>query len=450
MEDYYALLEIGQTWSVQEIDAHLVALNRRYRSRVRHNDPVVRENANEQLQLLNRAMAHLGSDKDKNHYDQELAVYREEEELRQPLSNVDLYQILRLDMSMTGEEIELSLDAREAEVGNNLEDEIVEREKKLIVLARRILLDPKQRASYDDQLLQRLKWAEERDAQQPVPLAVNSTHVASWMELEPVLEAHPQEGLKLLQNGEVEAWLRWSLGDSQRADQVHMLSEQATRSATPFMEFDELLRLVNGNRPLVLYAKSSGPGNKNAVTIHHAAEIPQLADKHWQLFITQFDYITDWLAQYSAPSVIDALNQYPQTDNTEIWLERLIYTVKPDHKPPSIQITNAPNNLINLGDVKAWSSPTHAFGIKHEGRGYLYGQIATTVDWLLVNASSFAGKSTSVTVQVDKGKMQSGANNQGEIEITPLDGRIHPIRIRVSASQKTFLQSVTGLFGGRR
>lgn len=450
MEDYYALLEIDQTWSVQEIDAHLVALNRRYRSRVRHNDPVVRENANEQLQLLNRAMAHLGSDEDKNRYDQELAVYREEEELRQPLSDVDLYQILRLDRSMAGEKIELSLDAREVEVGSNPDAEIAEREKKLIMLARRILLDPMQRTSYDEQLSQRQRWAAERDAQQPVPLAVNGTHVATWIELEPILEAHPHDGLKLLQTGEVEAWLRWSLGDSQRADQVRMLSDQATRSATPFMEFEELLRLVNGNRPLVLYAKSSGLGSKNAVTIHHAAEIPELADKHWQLFTTQFDYITDWLAQYSAPNVIDALNQYAQTDNTQIWLERLIYTIKPDHNPPSIQITNAPNNLIDLGDVKTWSSPTHAFGIKHEGRGYLYGRIATTVDWLLVNASTFAGKSTSITVQVDKGKMQTGANNQGEIKITPLDGRIDPIRIRVSASQKTFLQSVTGLFGGRR
>lgn len=450
MEDYYALLEIDQNWAVQEIDDHLVALNRRYRSRVRHKDAAVREEATTQLQLINRAMAHLGSDEDKHRYDQALGAYYAEEELRHPLSDVDLYQIFSLAMSMTGEEIELILEAREAALGDITGFEIAERENKLIMLARRIFLNPEQRASYDEQLVEKKQWAAGRDAQQPVPLAINGTHVATWMELEVVLEAHPEEGLLLLQDGEVEAWLRWSLGDSQKADQVRSLSAQANRSATPFMEFDELLRLVNGHRPLVLHAKGNGPDSKSAVIIRHPVDITQLADKHWQLFVTQFDYVTDWLAQYSAPHVIDALNQYTETDNTEIWLERLINIIQPDHMPPGIQISNAPDNRIDLGDINAWANPTHNLGIKHEGRGYLYGQITTTPEWLLVNTTSFAGQSTQITVHVDKKKLPSSGDNHGKIVIMPLDGRINPIRIQVSVHQKTFLQSVTRLFGSRR
>jgi len=451
MEDYYVLLEIDPSWSVEDVDTHLLTLNRRYRSRTRHRDSIIRENANEQLHLLNRAMARLGPDGDRHIYDQELAAYHVEEELKQPLSDVDLYQDLDLDISMTTEEIEWILQAKEQEVDKTTsEDEAAQREKKRIMLARRILLDAEKRTSYNEQLAQKHRWAAARDAMKPVPLAVNGTHIAAWTELESVLEAHPHQGLSLLQDGEIEAWLRWSLGDRQRADQVYGVSLRSNRSATPFMEFDELLRLVNGNRPLVLYPKGSGPDSKNAVAVHHMGEIPQLADEHWQLFVTQFDYVVDWLAQYAAPDVIDSFNQYGDTDNTEIGLERLVSIIKPSQRPPGIQINNAPNNRIDFGDVNAWSKPAHTFEIKQEGRGYLYGRITTTVDWLSVNTLSFAGINTSVVAQVDKGKIQSGADNQGEIVIMPLEGRIDPIRIRVSANQKTFLQSVAGLFSRKR
>lgn len=450
MEDYYELLEIEKSWAAEEVDSHLMRLNRKYRARTNHRDAMIREEAIDQLALISRAMVHIGPEADRGVYDQALANYQAEQELNQPMSDVDLYQALELDESMTAEQLEQILDARATNLDEENGDDTIRRVQKLIDLAHQVLLDPQKRKEYDEQLSQKREFAKARDAIEPVPLHVNGSTVDTWLALESVLETHPHEGLDLLQDGEIEAWVRWSLGEKQRANHILNLAERAKRSVTPFMEYQEFLRLINGNRPLILYPKGMGPKETDAVTVHRAVDIPTLADQEWQLFVTQLDYVVDWLAQYAAPDLIDELATYGDTDNAEVTLERLIATIAPDHPNPKAVLQDIKGYCIKFGDVNAWSTPTHTFTIRQQGRGYLYGQLHTTADWLKIEPSSFSGEQTSVVVTADRQHMQSGKTNAAEVVIELLDGRAEPLRIDVSAHQKTVWQSVTGFFGGRR
>ena len=54
MEDYYEQLEIDPSWSAQEIDKHLLTLNRKYRTRTNHRDGMIREEAATYLDLVNQ------------------------------------------------------------------------------------------------------------------------------------------------------------------------------------------------------------------------------------------------------------------------------------------------------------------------------------------------------------------------------------------------------------
>ena len=299
-------------------------------------------------------------------------------------------------------------------------------------------------------MAKRAAFATERDAAKPVPLRINGASVMTWHELEAALDTHPDLGLALLQDGEIEAWLRWSLGKKQLADHVHNISQRAVRSKTPFMEQQELLRLISAQRPLVLYAPGKGPGDGDVVVVRTVAEIPRLADAHWVRFVQQSDYVIDWAAQYGTPQIADRLSQYSASDDAAIWLERLVAAIAPDHPSPELDIQGIPGLQIDFGDVSAWSTPTHTFTVRQQGRGYLYGQLRTTAPWLKLSPKAFAGKATQIVVEADRAALQSGSENQASIVIEPLDGRVAAVEIAVSVHQKTLWKSVTGLFGGKR
>ena len=67
---------------------------------------MIREEAATQLELVNQAMSRIGPEADRAAYDQSLALYHAEQELFQPLSDVDLYQIFGLAPAMAGEQVE--------------------------------------------------------------------------------------------------------------------------------------------------------------------------------------------------------------------------------------------------------------------------------------------------------------------------------------------------------
>ena len=342
------------------------------------------------------------------------------------------------------------LDAKAAELEAAASSDLVLRQQKLIELARSVLLDPDKRRRYDEQLAKRAAFATDRDAAKPVPLRINGASVMTWQELEMALDTHPGAGLTLLQDGEIEAWVRWSLGEKLLANRVRAIGQRATRSMTPFMEKQELLRIINPQRPLLLYATGKGPNDGDVVAVRNVAEIPRLADDHWERFVQQSDYVIDWAAQYGPPHIADQLAQYSAVDDAAIWLERLVAAIAPSHPTPELDMQGIPGLRIDFGDVSAWSTPTHTFTVRQQGRGYLYGRLRTTAPWLKLSPKAFAGKATQIVVEADRAALQSGSDNQASIVIEPLDGRVAAVQIAVSVQQKTLWKSVTGLFGRKR
>ena len=448
MEDYYKLLDIDERWNDQEIASHLMQLNRDYRKRANHRDSAIREDANQKLQQVNRAMARLGPDGDRAAYNQELAGYRAAQELQRPLADVNLYQTFQLPMDATPEQIEAALESvKDQPVGEEKPQEVAARQDKLVALARHVLLDPERRSDYDAQLREKLAFEAEREATKPVPLRINGTEVTDWVQLEHVLDDHPEEGLFLLQDGEIEAWLRWSLGQPLRADWVREIGTRAKQSATAYMELDQLQRLVNGNRPLAVYRVGEGPRRGPVAQIRHTNEIPALADRNWAIFIAQLGYILDWVSVYGDEQVISRLSAYPPSDDRNMVLERLLYCINPQIEAPRAALTGTSNGGIDFGAISNWESPAKSFTIAHAGRGYLFGELNATEPWIALDVKQFAGLSTTVQVSIDRTRLPAGADSQGQVRITLLDGRVPPVVVDVKVSKRTGMQSVKSLFG---
>ena len=392
MEDFYRLLDIEERWDSAEISGHLTRLNREYRQRVRHQDATIREEANQKLQQINRAMSRLGPDGDRAAYDRELAGYRAVQELQQPLADVNLYQLLQLPQSATAEQIEAALAVIEAQQGTDTDqDETVARRAKLVALARHVLLDPARRQDYDTQLAAKLDFEAQRAAAKPVPLLVNGTEVQAWLELEGALDAHPGRGLFLLQDGEIEAWLRWSLGQRLRADWVRGIAARSRQSETPFMELEEVQRLVNGNRPLAVYRQGEGPTEGPVVRTRHPREIPAQADQHWGVFLDQLDHVVNWLAAYGDEDPAVRFNRYPPKADPNIRLERLLAAIDPGMAQPQAVVEGVRGETIDFEAISTWEAPARSFTVKQQGRGYLYGRIEVSEPWIAVDTDYFGG-----------------------------------------------------------
>ncbi len=443
MEDYYRLLDIEEQWSCEEIATHLTTLNKDFRRRTRHRDPAMREKALSQIELVSRASAHLTEEAERAAYDKELAGYRAEQELKLPLADINLYRHFQLEMNAGEDEIGVVLDTAAAKLeGQSTLSEAAKREYGLVVLARRILLDTEQRVEYDDLLRAKLAYEKEMETAKPVPLAFNGVEVEDRLGLEQALVAHPYRGLFLFQDGEIEAWLRWSQGQRQRADWVRDIASRTHQSETPFMEYGELLRLINGNHPLEVFRPGQGPKEGAIATISHPKEIPAATDAYWQVFFTQYEYVIDWLRHAGDEQLLEKLWQLPETHNQNISLERLLFTIDPAIPTPDTVIEDAPSQMIDFGTVSAWENPSQSFTIKHSGRGYLYGQISASADWLILDADEFAGPKTRVTVSADRSKMTSGEHNIGQVFIKAVDGRAPTLTIQVQAHQHTMTDSV--------
>jgi len=452
VEDFYRLLDIEEQWSCEKIAAHLTGLNRDLRGRTRHRDSAVREKALSRIELIGQASAHLTEEVERMAYDKALAGQRAEEELKQPLADINLYQHFQLAMNAREEDIEALLDAAAAKLeGQSTLGEAETREYGLVVLARRILLDAEQRAEYDDLLRAKLAYEKEMEAVKPMPLEVNDVVVEDRSALDQALVAHPYRGLFLLQDGEIEAWLRWSQGQRQRADWVRDIAKRSYESETPFMEYGELLRLINGNHPLEVFRPGQGPKDGAVAVLRNPKDIPPAADANWGVFVAQYEYVVDWLRHVGDEKLLQKLWQLPETHNQNISLERLLFTIDPALASPAVIVEGVSGQTIDFGTVSAWENPSQSFTIKQSGRGYLYGRLDTSAEWLILDADEFVGRETMVTVSADRGKMVSGEHNAGEVFIKAMDGRMPTFSIEVSAHQHTVTDSVkTGfkkLFG---
>lgn len=448
MEDYYDLLDLSSSFDRQAIERELRNLNKQYRQRANHKDSKVVNEATEKLDLIQRAMTKFNSDEARKSYDKELEDYKKQSQYQAPLIDIDFYSFLDIDLHSTKNQIEQRLNSLQNELEQRLlvNDAISAREWRLLESARAILLDGGKKQQYDKAVVE--KRAAERKKQQskPVPLIIGQYEVYNWFALEEALDANPTRGLFLLQDGEIEAWLRWSLGQKQKASWIHAIAERSRQSDTPFLEFQELQRLINPTRPLVLYDKGDGPGVGSPPVIKRIDEIPILADTHWVLFVNRLKYILDWITLYSGSNL--RLNPAWLEGDPNIQLERLLFQIDPKLVPckVKIEIADTIDRKIDFGTISKWETIESKVSIIQEGRGYLYGILSASHGWIKLSQKTIAGKTTEVDVSLDRAKLESGKENKGYISLYLLDGRLPTIQVDVTVNQRTTWQSVKNIF----
>ena len=446
MDDFYQILEIDETLSCQEISDYLRSLNNDYRMRSNHRDNVVREDALAKMELIRTARAALSDVEKRTAYDAELAGFRAAQSLSQPLADTDLYALFGLSHGATTEEIESELDTLAQSLDG--ENEIaVERIRALIVKARHTLLDSERRAAYDHELQERVAFASQRDEAKPVPLRANGAVVAQWSDLESALGEDRRFALELLQSGELEAWLRWSLNQRQRANWVGYLAQRCAVSDTPLMEVEELMRLSNPARPLHLYRPGQDASRGPLLSIPAADTLPQVADRQWADLVRLFIYVRDFALLDMNPDQLERYRSFPESDDVNIQLERLLFAIDPSLPPPKVELSGVDlEQGIDFGAVQSWSKPTVSFEIRSFGRGYLYGTITVSKSWLRVTPGTFAGEKTRFTVEPDTSQLASGQDQVATIHITTADGRGESLSFDVHTHQRTFFQSVKSWF----
>lgn len=448
MEDFYRMLDIEEKLDSTQIEEYLRSLNREFRQRTNHRDAKIREDALAKLQLINRAVAVLGTGGDRASYDRELAGFRAEQELNQPLADVDFYQILQLARDATPTQIQQALEDAEATLGAvETTDEPSVRQQKLITLARHTLLDPERRVAYDKALQEKQAFAAQRDASKPVPLKVNGLEVEAWASLEDALELHSAHGFALFQDGEIEAWLRWSQNQRQRANWVRDLAEQSKQSATPVMEYEEFLRLLDASRPFRLYTKGAAPTTSPKAIITQVANLVEVSEQYWNDLFNQFDYILDWIRFHSESNIFEKFSSYPTSDDINIQLERLLFCIQPDLPSPELVMKGTDKGVLDFGTIQSWNSVMREIELTQKGRGYLYGSITVSAPWIVVTPATFAGAATKLTVKVNTMSIKQGQAHDGQIILSALDGRVDPVTIPVHIQQRSLFQSVKSLFG---
>ncbi len=446
MDDFYQVLEIDESLNCQEISAYLRSLNNDYRMRSNHRDNTIREDALAKMAFIRTARATLSDEKKRTAYDAELAGFRAEQSLSQPLADTDMYALFGLSHDAATEEIESELDTLAQSLDG--ENEIAaERIRSLIAKARHTLLDAERRAIYDQQLQERVAFASQRDEAKPVPLRANGADINNWPELEAKLGENRLLVLQLLRSGELEAWLRWSLNQRQRADWVRYLAQRSAMSDTPLMELEELMRLSNPSRPLHLYRAGQSASSAPVLSIPAADTLPQVADRHWKALVELFTYVRDFALLDMDNAQVERYRAVPESDNIDIQLERLLFAIDPILTPPEVELAGVDMEAgIDFGAVQAWSKPAATFRIRSRGRGYLYGTITVSKSWLEVVPGKFAGENTLITVGIDTSQLPSGQDQEAAIRIAAVDGRGETVSLNVHTHQRTFFQSVKSWF----
>lgn len=363
---------------------------------------------------------------------------------RLELNRDDDRQKIVMELAKLNQEYRRRTNHRDASVRNEATEMIV-----LIGAAAAVFDSDEARAAYD-QTLDAQKpepfEVEEPEPQQPVPLLVGSTEVYAWEELEPALEQDPDLGSFLLQDGEIEAWVRWSLGEAERANWLRMISKKCAESDTPQLVFDEFLRLLNPRRPLIVYAPGQGTGTASAPVINHINDIPAMADAYWDLFVLRLETILDWMAQNTDGQALEKYQRLPPSNNLHIQMERLLFAIDPHLIPPMVTIRGGDFNQIDFGTVTGNQAPTITLEITQSGRGYLYGTITKSEPWIHIDQHEMEGSRTVVEVGLVPSQLVEGAHHIGTINLHLLDGRVPDIAIQVLARHHTTWQTVKNIF----
>ena len=184
------------------------------------------------------------------------------------------------------------------------------------------------------------------------------------------------------------------------------------------------------------------------MVIDCVANLPAKADRNWDLCVTQFAYILEWVLLNDEAGVAEKYSRYDASEDINIQLERLLFCINPSLPPPELHLEDVDEEGIDFGVVQAWSRPSVTFKIVHSGRGYLYGTIRTKQPWLRVTPEAYSGSTTLVTVELDASQLISEQDQEAKIAITSVDGRGKPTVLPVQMHQRTFFQSIKSLFNG--
>ncbi|MBK9748841.1 MAG: hypothetical protein IPO91_18965 [Chloroflexi bacterium] len=446
MDNFYELLDLSAADSREAIEDRLKELDKELKRRVRNKDAKVRNDAGDKQKLVWQAMGRFKSDEDRAAYDKELEAFKKQSKLDEPLIDVDFYAFLDLPITATVDQIRQRIEVLEAQVDSQSGDEQAVRQNQVLQDVRTTLLDIEKRRRYDAQLNAKREFQRRRDREKPVPIIVADASVGNWIALESTLDQFPDEGLFLLQDGEIEAWLRWSLGQKQRAAWTRDIADRSIKSDAPFLEFEEFQRLINPNRPFVLYGQGGHPKQGSPLQLNQIGDVVTLADKHWELFRLRLEYILDWIAESPNETVLEKYRQMPPSSNPDIQLERLLYIIDPQLPAPQALIQGVSGQTIDFGLLSKWERSEHTIEIVQAGRGYLFGTVRASADWLKLSTAHFEGRSSELRVEVVPSKLVAEQDNRCEITFNFLDGRIPPQSLEVLVRQRTAWQSITSVF----
>lgn len=447
MENFYELLDLRPGADRASIEAELKKLNKVYRNRVNLKDAKIRNEATDRINLIAHAMVKFRSDEDRVAYDRELEEHKNQRQLQEPLIDVDFYAFLGLPTSSPDDVIHRKLDELESKLAtapNN--DDATLRERQVIRDARDTLLSPERRKKYNEQIASKQAFEKQRAQEQPIPIIIAGVEISDWVSLEKALDQHCDEGLFLLKDGEIEAWLRWSLGQKQRANWTREIATNSLKSDTPFLEFEQFQRLINPNRPLILYERGGRPGVGNPVIVQQIGDIPKLADKHWGLFRQHLEYILDWITEVTDHEALKSYFSITESGNNDIQLERLLYAIDPRLPPAEVAVEGVKDQTIDFGILSKWEHAEREIIITQSGRGYLYGSVKASANWLNVDTTHFEGIKNKLHIEVIPAKLIAEQDNQCQITINLIDNRIPPITVNVIVRQRTAWQSVTNTF----
>lgn len=433
MENYYQILGLDSKLPTDQLRLILARENKKYRDRASLDNPEIVLDATEKLRHIQQAMIRFKTDEDRQEYDLEL------EESQTTGGFVDYYRALSISPDTNSEFIANRINEIEEELRHRPSDRAAIRDRRLLRESKRILLNEEERRQYDVELK-----AVER-SRRPIPLRVGANKLYEIDAIVPSFDENPREAVELLLDGDIEAWLRWSLGNKQDADAVRRVAQIARDDKSPYFALDGLIRAINQNHPLSLYELKVLHGLGTTPRLNTPIDLIAWADKYPRVIASGLGFILPWVRQKNA-IVYEKLEQVQKNgfkNDINVTLERLLAAIDPNLLAPAITISGTQSNWrIDFGRFSKTTGGTgsRTLGITNNGRGYVYGIAKSNVSWLEISPSHFSGNSCSVKITPIYSEifpLQVGYYS-ARITINLIDNRVQPVSIDVKIEVRRF------------
>lgn len=307
-----------------------------------------------------------------------------------------------------------------------------------------------ERLAYLAQLAQHEAHLQELEVikNRPVALRYPGREIIQLADLADGIEQDPPQLLNLLLNGEIEAWLRWSLGENEQADWVRSLAQFSRQQSDPYGGLWQLWQYARPEKTPVLVGWQTQQKQLTRVDLTHLATIPALADQfHW-LFVAQLPALEEWLAGFPAgQAILTHYQRFAPAADPAIQLERLLFCIDPGRVVPQVRCKGL--NKEGQMEVKNLTQEqTFSFQLLQQGRGFLYGQLATNTTWLQVTPTWFSGPETAVLFTLRPELFPAAGVYVGHIMVYLNDNRRPPLTIPVQVHVPNVLRKMRQLLNG--